>query len=122
MLGQTLVAAEFGAGEGLTQMASAHDAVGDAAKRQFLAPFFAVIGFVGIDHFLVSTNQLIGGLALIDVGWGDGQAADNPALLVHRRVQLVAEIILALLLGPGRIGIKFAANELAGRPARSIGW
>lgn len=95
-------------------MAPADDAIADAGQRQPVAALFAVISLVGIDNLLVAADELVGRRAFIDIGRGEKEPADNAALLVHGGMQLVAEVIFALLLGPGGLGVVFAPNELAG--------
>ena len=102
-------------------MASAHDAILDAAPLQVLATLFAVIGFVGIDDLLVAADELFGGLALVDIGRRDNKTADDPALLIHSGMNLVAEVILAFLLRPCGIGIVFAPDKLARRTSAVVG-
>src|SRR6059058_481809 len=60
MLDDALVAPHLCRGERQAAMASAHDAIPDAAPFQALASLFAVIGFVGIDDLLVAADELFG--------------------------------------------------------------
>ena len=102
-------------------MTPAHDAIANATQGEVLSPFSAVVSFVGIDDLLVTADQMVGLLAFVDVGRRDKNAADDATGLVHRCMQLVAEVVFALLLGPGCIGIVLTLDELAGGTAGGIG-
>jgi len=68
MLGNALIAADFGGRQFSPGMASPHDGILDAAQGQALSPFLAVVSLVGIDDLLVAADQMITFLAIADIG------------------------------------------------------
>jgi hypothetical protein len=46
-----------------------HDAVFDAQSLEPAATLFVLVGAVGIDRLLIAQNQVVGDLALVDLGW-----------------------------------------------------
>jgi hypothetical protein len=73
------------------------DAWLDARDFQSLAALGVVVGFVGIDRRLVTLDQGVAGLAVVQLGRGHDGPADQIRALVNGDMRLLAERRLAIL-------------------------
>ena len=68
-----------------------HHPVLDAAGAQVRPPPRGGVGLVAIERSFIAADQQIGGLGVVDIGWGDQLPADDGRALVDANMDLVAE-------------------------------
>jgi len=113
--GDHAVASLLRIGNAFGCMASSLDVHAPARLLQPGFPFKAGVASVGI-HIttgIVRVEQLFEDVGIGHRGMGDGDLADQLATLVDAGMQLVAEVILAMFLGPLRVDILLRAYAVS---------
>src|SRR3954447_5038012 len=108
-------------GQGMMLVGPEHQPRLDAPGSQPGATLMLVIGLVGVDRLLVTADQFVGGHRIVDRSVGQLAATNDRRALVDTDMRLVAEVSLATLLGPSRIRIALAIDQLARRASVRAG-
>jgi len=94
------------------------DAILDAARLERGASGMLLVSLVGIDRALVAEHEVVGDLALIDLGRRQHAAADQARAVIDPDMQLVAEEQPPILAAAGSVGVGIVRRAAFDAPGR----